>query len=116
MTFVNCPKCGKAAHLGPMIEMMEIGVPDPTVFGAVRRFSATCPSCGPFFHDKPGHHGTITEKQMSQRFPKETRKVLRNVLSQDERKRFNDALRGKREPNEEDIQRWLALSESMNFS
>src|ERR1700687_2541119 len=75
---------------------------------AVRRFRATCPDCGPFFHDHVGHHSTISESQMSKQFPRRHLKQLRGALSEDERKSFNQTLRGKREPKEGEVEHWLA--------
>lgn len=106
---IDCPKCGCAASPGQMGEIMEIDLQEQNVLGVVRRFGATCPACGPFFYDKPGHHGTLTAKQMKQRFPEKTRKAVRNALSPGERKKFNDALAGRREPKDEDLERWLAI-------
>ena len=109
VTLVDCPKCGKEVFLGPMVEIMEIGIPEPTVCGVGRQFSVTCPVCGPSFYDKPGHHGTIAEKRMTELFPRDTRRRLRNVLSPDDRKRFKGALAGTREPKDSDIKRWLDI-------
>lgn len=107
---VRCPKCAKAVPLGKMVaEISEIDLNEQNVFCVVRRFQTTCPRCGPVFHDRVGHHGTIGEKDMNRLFPKAQRKRLRNALRLDERKRFDKTLRGMREPKNGEVARWLAV-------
>jgi ribosomal protein S27AE len=107
---IQCPKCGKAVPYGKMdCEISEIDLIEHNVHFVVRRFQAVCPNCGPFFHDRVGHHGTITEKQMKQLFPKRERRRLRDALSEGERKPFVRTLAGKREPRDGEIKRWLEV-------
>jgi len=111
---VQCPKCDKAVYVGKMdAEISEIGVIDHNVGFVVRRFRATCPDCGPFFHDRVGHHGTITKKQMAQLFPKRHRRRLRDILPEDGRKPFMRTLAGKREPKDGEVEKWRALQKAM---
>jgi uncharacterized C2H2 Zn-finger protein len=111
---VQCPKCDKVVDIGKMdAEISEIGVVDHNVGFVARRFRATCPDCGPFFHDRVGHHCTITKKQMAQLFPKRQRRRLRDVLPEDERKPFMRTLIGKREPKDGEVEHWLAVQQAM---
>lgn len=111
---VQCPKCSKVVHVGKMeAEMSEIGVLDHNLGFVVRRFRARCPECGPFFHDRLGHHGSITKKQMKQLFPKCHRRQLLDVLPEDERQPFMRTLDGKREPKDGEIDRWIAVQKAM---
>jgi hypothetical protein len=87
----------------------ELDLKEQNVHFVVRRFHSTCPECGPFFHDRPGHHDTIGEKQMTRRFPRGQRKRLRKALPLDERKLFDQTMAGKREPMDGEVERWLAL-------
>lgn len=93
-------------------EISEIDLNEQNVFFVVRRFQTTCPHCGPVFHDRVGHHGTIGEKDMTRLFPKAQRKWLRKALPVDERKRFDKTLRGLREAKDGEIARWLAVQNS----
>lgn len=107
---VPCPKCNRLVPDGDMIAgISEIDVKAQDVFFVVRRFRATCPDCGPFFHDRVGHHDTIGEKEMTRLFPKVQRKRIRNALPKEERKLFGQTLAGKREPKDGEVQRWLAI-------
>jgi ribosomal protein S27AE len=107
---VRCPKCGEAVHIGKMdAEISEIGVTDHNVGFVVRKFQAMCPHCGPFFHDRVGHHGTITKKQMAQLFPKRHRRRLRDALPEVEQREFMRTMSGKREPKEGEVENWLAV-------
>ena len=113
---VQCPKCSRPVYVGKIeAEISEIGVIDHNVGFVVRRFRATCPGCGPFFHDHDhvGHHSTITKKQMAQLFPKRHRRRLRDLLPEDERKPFMRTLIGKREPKDGEVEHWLALQKEM---
>ena len=98
-----------------MSGLSEIGVPKPNVVFVVRRFYAKCPACGQFIHDRAGHHDTFVETEMNQLFPKGQRKQLRNALSPEDRKIFNQTLRGKREPHDGEVARWLALQKSIEL-
>jgi hypothetical protein len=94
-------------------ELMPVDVAEQNVHAVIRRFKATCPTCGPFPCDHVGHHGTITKKQMAQRFPKRARKRLANALPEDERKLFKRTVAGKREPKDGEVERWLAMQEDI---
>jgi hypothetical protein len=105
---VKCRKCGKAVPIGKIVsQLSSVAVPAQNVNGVIRRLRAVCPDCGPFLHDRVGHHDSITEKEMRRIFPPHLWKRLRFALRDDERKLFNKTLCGKREPNEGDIERWL---------
>jgi hypothetical protein len=105
---VNCRMCGKAVPIGKIVsQLSSVTAPAQRVNGVVRRFRAECPDCGPFTHDRVGHHDSITEMEMKRLFPKHLWKRLRLALPDDERKLFDKTLCGKREPNEEDVARWL---------
>lgn len=107
---VQCPKCGKVVHVGKMgAEISEIGVTDQRVGFVVRRFQAMCPNCGPFLHDRVGHHGTITKKQMARLFPKRQRRRVRDALPKDEQREFMRSMSGKREPKNGEIDHWLTV-------
>lgn len=107
---VHCPKCDKAVSIGKMIEgLSSVDLKEQKVHFVVRRFRAACPACGPFFHDRVGHHDTIGEKTMTKMFPKGQRKRLRNALSVGERKLFDKTMVGRREPKDGEVERWLAL-------
>jgi hypothetical protein len=77
-------------------ELSSVDVKEHSVHLVVRRFRAICPTCGPFVHDRVGHHGTISKKQMAQLFPNRERRRLRDALPEDERMRFKLTLAGKR--------------------
>jgi ribosomal protein S27AE len=111
---VHCPKCGESVDLVPHMvgEIIEVGVDNFNVFGVARQFSATCPKCGPFRYDRPGHHGTITKKQMKEMFSIKARKEILKALPKEERKRFKDTMAGKREPKDGDVEHWLAVQSS----
>lgn len=105
---VQCPKCGKAVPVGKLdAEISEIGVTDHNVGFVVRRFRPMCPDCGPFIHDRVGHHGTITKKQMAHLFPKRQRGRVRDILPKNEQRDFMRTLAGKREPKNREVERWL---------
>jgi hypothetical protein len=106
---VQCWKCGKAVPIGEMTEISEIDLGEQSVHGVVRRFQANCPDCGPFFHDRAGHHRTIDKKELIRLFPKGQRARLRNALLKDERKLFDKTLAGMRAPKDGELDRWLAL-------
>jgi hypothetical protein len=111
---VRCPKCAKPVPLGKMVaELSEIDLNEQNVFCVVRRFQTMCPRCGPVLHDRVGHHGTIGEKEMARLFPKAQRKRLRNALPVDERKGFDRAMAGKREPKDGEVNHWLGLQNAI---
>ena len=80
---------------------------------AVRRFLAKCPKCGPFSHDRSGHHSTLSNKEMDKLFPKAHRKRVKNALSLRERLSFDWTLRGWRMPKDREVDRWLEIQEQL---
>lgn len=106
-------KCGDLVVADQMVTPIEIGVPEPNVVFVVRRFIGTCPKCGPIHYEKVGHHDTIGKKEMERDFPIHKRRQIRNALSPAERKLFKFAMEGKREPTEEEKQRWLDIQSSV---
>jgi hypothetical protein len=99
-----------------MVEgLSSVDVKEQNVHFVVRRFRAACPNCGPFLHDRVGHHDTIGEKAMTRLFPKAQRKRLRNALSVGERKRFDKTMVGKRAPKEGEVECWLALQNANRY-
>jgi hypothetical protein len=111
--FVHCRKCGKAVPIGEMIEIDEVSLGEQNIVGVVRRFQPTCPDCGPFFHDRPGHHSTINKKEMTRRFPERERRRLCNALPKEQRRLFKQTMKGMREPKEGEVDRWLALQNKL---
>ena len=93
-----------------MVEgISEIDLKEQNVHFVVRRFRASCPDCGPFSHDRVGHHDTLGEKKMDRLFPKSQRKRLRNALPVDERTLFDKTMSGKREPKDGEVDRWSSI-------
>lgn len=110
MARASCLKCGQEVELGKMLgEENLIGIPDHGVKITSRWFHAVCPTCGPVFCYARGHHGTVASKQLKALFPKAQLKRLRAALPGDERKLFNETLRGKRVSKDGDVQRWLEV-------
>ena len=110
MEKARCLKCGQEVELGKMLgEENLIGVPDHLVKVTSRWFHAVCPKCGPVMSYTRGHHGTIASKQLKALFPKAQLKSLRGALSEDERKLFNETLRGKRVAKDGEVQRWIEV-------
>jgi len=111
---VNCPKCGKLVPTGKMqAELTSVEVNEHKVNLSVRRFTATCPNCGKFNHDRVGHHSTLSDKEMDKLFPKAIRRRVKGALSPFERISFSLTLRGFRMPKDSDIERWLAIQEQL---
>jgi hypothetical protein len=96
------------------VHLSSVTVDLQNINGVVRRFRAECPDCGPFSHDRPGHHDTINETALEELFPKHLRKRIRLALSGDERKLFVQTLAGKREPKEGEIKRWLEIQNRLS--
>jgi hypothetical protein len=72
-----------------------------------------CPNCRPFSHDRVGHHGTITKKQMARLFPKRQRWRVRDALPKDEQREFMRSMSGKREPKNGEVAHWLTVQAGM---
>lgn len=97
-------------------ELTSVDVKDHKVAVAVRRFIATCPKCGPFIHDRLGHHGSLSNKEMDTLFPKAHRRKVKRALPPNELIPFNRTLAGKRMAKDGEIERWLATQEEVSQS
>jgi hypothetical protein len=105
-----CLKCGQDVELGKMVgEENLIGIPDHVVMVTSRWFHVVCPKCGPVLTYTRGHHGTIASKHLKALFPKTQLKSLRAALPEDDRKLFNETLRGKRVAKDGEVQRWVGV-------
>jgi ribosomal protein S27AE len=111
---VKCPKCGTSVPIGKMkAELSSVNVVENNVHFVVRRFRSECPQCGPFLHDRLGHHGTIGKKQMEEIFPRAQQRRIRDALPTSERKPFMRTMNGKREPKEGEIERWTGVQKEI---
>jgi hypothetical protein len=97
-------------------ELSSVGMAEHNVNAVVRRFITKCPDCGPVFHDRVGHHGTISKKELSKLFPKRHRRQLLDSLLGEERKTFVRTLSGTRFPKDGEVEGWLAVQKRVTDS
>jgi len=106
----RCPWCEyETSTFAPVAEESSVRVDDHTVSVAARSFEATCPTHGKFIYQRFGHHSTYSRKELSDLFSKADRVRLRAVLSTEEWKHFDKTIRGRRMPQNDEVERWLAL-------
>ena len=62
-------------------------------------------------NEKPPHHEGEQEKTLRALFSKRQQAVLRERLSQDAFRHFEDSLHGKRVPSEAEVEEWRRAAE-----
>ena len=113
-----CPTCkGKIKIIEPPDEIICAPVPKqegPLKFVA-RRQKATCVNGHTFLVDQGhvGHHSTAIEAEMKTQFPKKTWPRMRRLMTDLEYKHFRRSVEGKRIPENDEIERWRKMQDSL---
>jgi hypothetical protein len=107
---IACDLCGLKLANARLANEMFLVAPSEKHIGPQRHqrmFEGECPTHGHRFAAFPNRgHSTLLESRIEKHFTKAERKKLRATLSDQERIKFQAALRGQYVWDDEDVARW----------